>query len=515
MAAAFIGIYYLIEALRRKNMALWKYLLAYLFQVILPFGLYMLWMKTTDQVLDRPNIPYGMREYMALWEGVFLPYHEFGDSQLFKNLGVRKVNDEALSYVGLPATLYFVYFLISRIKVLFLKSASAKMLKAHGIMLAGLLVFVLAATLPFALDTPWGAKYGGPLLQFRSLGRLSWIFFYSLNIFMFLQLAGRRKRLGMLLSSLAILILFLEGLYFHSNYSPSIGVKRSVQPGEEVLAAFPNHVLFPLPYFHVGSENISTRHSESYLAEQTMALSLASGMPTYASMMSRTSLNQTLEHFEMAWNLSGPLMYEEKPWLITHAPAYSNRISQLLPPLPDAVLDTLKLYSISPSELLALKENSKPTAVHDSLVPFLFYDGFKDGNGQGMANEAGLLLPNGQKTVIYEGTGFQDTLSLFLWLDATKDGFHSYHLLLENTLTGEIWQYNAASLIDNVVDGFARIRLSKQYWNFPCRLSIHYTGPVNQQLVLDECVLVRDGQPFHYRLNNFVFTDEFVFKPAR
>lgn len=513
MAAAFIGVYYLIEALRRKNMPLWKYALAYLFQVILPFGLFMLWMKTTDTISDRPSIPYGMREYMALWEGVFLPYHAFSDSILFRNLGVRPVNDEALSYAGLPAALYFVYFLVSRIKLLFNSSASHKFLRAHGIVLAGFVVFLLAATLPFAMDTAWGAKYGGPLLQFRSLGRLSWVFYYCLNIFLFLQLAGRRKRYGMVLSSLAILVLFLEGLYFNSNYSQTLGVKRSVQTGQEVLSSYPDHVLFPLPYFHVGSENIGTLHSESYLAEQTMALSLASGMPTFGSMMSRTSLGQTLHHFELAWNLSGPLMNATKPWLIIHAPAYSNRLSQLLPGQTAGILDTLVLYSLTPSELLTLKEKTRPDSV--SMVPqnVLFYDAYPNGKGLGVAAGNGHILLQGQKKVLFEGPGFQDSLCFILWLDAKKDGFRSYHLIIENTESGEVWVHAPGSLIDNVVDGFARIRLDHQLWNFPCRVSVQYEGPLDQDMIIDECLLIRAGQAFQYTQNGFVLTDEFVFKP--
>ncbi|MHB1278447.1 MAG: hypothetical protein ACYC1Q_08610 [Bacteroidia bacterium] len=516
MAAAFIGIFYLIEALRRKNMPLWKYFLSYIVQVIIPFGLYLLWMKATDPVSDRPSIPYGMREYMALWEGVFLPLHEFGIPRLFQRLDVRPINAEAIAYVGLPAVLYFIYFLISRIKLLFLKKGSGKFLKAHSIFLSGFLVFLLAATLPFAMDTSWGARYGGPLLQFRSLGRLSWVFYYCLNIFLFLQLAGRRKRWGMALSSLATLVLFLEGLYFHSTFSPGIGDKRTIQPGQDQLASFSGHVLFPLPYFHVGSENLNTRHDESYLAEQTMALSLASGMPTYGSMMSRTSLHQTLQHFELAWNLSGPLMNETKPWLITRAPGYSNRVSRLLPNAPDAILDTIQLYSITQGELIALKEKTRPEEpARDSTPPFLFYDDFSDGKVRGIAGGGGLLLPYGQKTILYEGTGFNDTLSLFLWLDARNDGFRFYHLLIENTGTGEKWEMNPGMLIDNVVDGFARIHLNSQYWNFPCRLSVSYTGPVDQELVVDECILIREGHPFQYSQNNFVFTNEFVFKPGR
>lgn len=513
MSAAFIGIFYLIEALRRKNMPLWKYFLAFLAQVILPFVLYMAWMKATDSIHDRPSIPYGMREYMALWEGVFLPSHQFGISGLFERLKVRPINAEAIAYVGLPALLYFVYFLISRIKLFFLKSASHKFLKAHSIFLAGFLVFLLAATLPFAMDTSWGARYGGPFLQFRSLGRLSWVFYYCLNIFLFLQLAGRRKRWGMLLSSLAILVLFIEGLYFHSTFSQGIGAERRVQVGEEKLASYPDHVLFPLPYFHVGSENIGTRHSESYMAEQTMALSLASGMPTYASMLSRTSLKQTLEHFELAWNLSGPLMKESKPWLITHAPGYSNRLSRLLPQTAHAILDTLKLHSITPASFLELKEKSRPEEA-DNDSQFLFYDGYMDGKARGMAGENGLLLPYNQKMVLYEGAGFQDTLSLFLWMDARKDGFRFYNLIIENTETAEIWQPNLGLLIDNVVDGFVRIRLTQQYWNFPCRLSLFYNGPEDQQLVVDECILIREGQSFQYTRNKYLFTDEFVFKPG-
>jgi len=512
MAACFIGAYYLIEFFRRKNQSIGKYALAFVLQIILPFALYMLWMKASDSVIDRPSIPYGMLEYMALWEGVFLPYYFFHDSAVFQALDVRKVNSEALAYVGWPATLYFIYFLLSRVKLLVQKKAKAEWLKGHAIFVAGFFVFLFAATLPFLMNTSFGEKYGGPLLQFRSLGRLSWVFYYALNIFMFVQLAGTRKRIGVILSSIATLVLFLQGLHFNAEYSQQLGKKRYAIDGAEKLNAYSNHVLFPLPYFHLGSENISTPHDDEYLAEPIMSLSLSSGLPTYASMMSRTSLSQTLNHFEMAHNLSGPLMNEEKPWLVVKAPSYTNRLTSLLPKTHFQI-DSFTCFSVDASQLLTWKEGHRRA---DSLIiPSLYYSGFEGGKGTGLALSNGGVFTKESPLVLYEGAGFQDTVDLSFWLNAQQDGFRFFHIRIENLATGESWNHEPGSNFDNVMDGFARVVIRKQVLNFPCKISVYNNGPLEGEFIADECVIQKSNVAYQYTLNGYQFTEEFVFKPVQ
>lgn len=513
MAACFIGAYYLIEAFRRKNQSIWKYALAFGVQVILPFILYMLWMKSTDLVTDRPSIPYGMLEYMALWEGVFLPYYFYHDSAVFQALDVRKVNSEALAYVGWPATLYFVYFLLSRIKFLFQKRPKLSLYKGHAIFIAGFFVFLFAATLPFLMHTPFGEKYGGPLLQFRSLGRLSWVFYYALNIFMFVQLAGTRKRIGLILSSLATVILFLQGLHFNTEYCQELGKKRYTYAGVEELSSYSNHVLFPLPFFHLGSENLSTKHEDEYLAEPIMSMSLSSGIPTYACMMSRTSLSNTLNALEMAYNLSGPLMESEKAWMVVKAPSYSNRVSLLLPNKGNFMMDSLEAYSVKGAEWLKWKSlQRKPDSLLNQGV---FYAGFENASGQGIAGSDGINFSRNEQVILYEGPGFADTVDLWYWLDAQYDGFRFFHLKIENLETGESWQHEAGSNFDNVMEGFARVHIGQQLLNFPCRISIFNNGPLDENFSVDEFLIQRSGTSFCYPLNGYQFTEEFVFKPVR
>jgi len=512
MAAAYIGFYYLIEAFRRKNQPLWKYSVAFLVQVLLPFLLYMLWMKSTDMVSDRPNIPYGMLEYMALWEGVFLPFHFYHDSTIFQTLGVRFVNSEAIAYVGWPATIYFIYFLLSRLKVFFYKKKMLTLLKSHSIFFAGFLVFLMAATLPFLLNTPFGEKYGGPLLQFRSLGRLSWVIFYTLNIFMFVQFAGTRKRIGMIISTLATLVLIFQGLRYNADYSDRLGQKIQPIAGQELLLSYGDHVIFPLPYFHIGSENISSPIPDEYMAGPTMALSLSSGLPTFASMMSRTSLSQTLNLFEMAYNLSGPLMEEDKPWMVLKSPSYSNRVSSLLPPAIFSI-DNLQAHSVKATQWKSWKENQRRV---DSLKnDMLYYASFDDRNAEGLANSRGAGFTEESDLLLYEGPGFQDTADLSIWINAKNDGFRFFHIRIENTKTGENWQLEPGSNFDNIMDGFARVVIRNQLLNFPCKVSLYNSGPLHVEFVADECVIQKSKKPYQYTLNGYQFTEEFVFKPVQ
>lgn len=508
LGGAFILIFYLIEQLRKKQLSWIQLGLHTGIQVVVPFVLYMLWLKLTDHVIDRPEAPYGMKEFMANWEGVFLPYYVASDYAWFQNLHVRLVTFEALSYAGFPAASYFVYFLLTRFKLI--KKENRSFTQGNSFLLAGFLVFLFGATFPFAMDIDWVARFAGPLKQFRSLGRLSWVFFYCLNIFLFLHLAGRRKRSGMILAVLAIIIMSFEGLLYLNKINEQTGFPR------EKLEALSTEikseeVIFPLPFFHVGSENLGSQSDKNYMAEPTLLLSMESGNPSFGTLLSRVSISQTMDQLEFFHNLSGPLMELKKPWFMLRHPNYTNRITQLID-----WKDTANSFHFAHSDaatLEQLKNNSMPLVLNDSL--FIAIKTAK-GDLANMENETWAGIPSIphsglEPTWLCDIEPNSDSLDLSFWLSANYDRFRNQRLLLR-LADGSEEQIALTGLYDNVVDGKARITLKNRKFNSRTGVYLFTAGHVSVPAEVYLIRLYRSGYSYAFDEAGMRFTPGFVYK---
>lgn len=510
IGGAFVLCFYLIENLRQRKINFLKLGLHTSVQVLLPFILYMLWLKVTDHVADRPDAPYGMLEYMANWEGVFFPAYLFADSAFFKFLGVRPISFEAMAYAGIPAGIFFVYFLLSRVKLF--KKENRTFDVGNSVLLAGFLVFLFAATFPFATQITWVNEHVGPLKQFRSLGRLSWVFFYALNIFLFYRLASKRRNVGMVLSAIAIVILFFEGLLFNNTLSQQVGHERKdILAGKEVFQK--DEVILPLPFFHIGSENLGTPIPKNYMAEATMELSLNSGHPTFATVLSRVSISQSIEQLEMAMNMSGPLTQNTAPCLIFRDAYFKNRITDLIEFLPTTSIDQYKFYHTSFKQLSELKKESRPEET--PLENVLLYKDFQDLDEShseiGLCNRKGLLFKGEKVTELGTIQASQDSVSVSFWIKANEDGFRNYRIIFENLETKEVQKTPLTHLCDNVFKSYARVIVPPQVYTESYKVSLEYAGGTPVRNTLHELLIRKGNAPFAYRSGKVLFTNEFVY----
>ncbi|TNE79066.1 MAG: hypothetical protein EP332_12435 [Bacteroidetes bacterium] len=508
IGGAFILAFYLIEQLRKKRISWLSLGLHTGIQVIAPFVLYMLWLKLTDHAVDRPEAPYGMKEFMANWEGVFLPYYNCADYAWFQQLKVRFVTFEALSYAGFPAAAYFVYFLITRFKLL--KKENRTFTLGNSFLLAGFLVFLFAATFPFAMDIDWVARLAGPLKQFRSLGRLSWVFFYCLNIFLFLHLAGRRKIPGLVLAVLAIVIMSFEGLLYLNKVDQHTGFPREKL---EALSAEikADEVIFPLPFFHVGSENLGSPTLENFMAEPTLLLSMESGSPTFGTLLSRVSVSQSMEQLELFHNLSGPLMDLKTPWFILRHPHYTNRITELLDWKDKA--DAYDYVHSNAAAMASLKEQNIPRTLNDSLFLPLKSAPSNLANLEAETWSSIPSIPHVslEPTWLCDIEAHSDSLDLAFWVSANYDGFRNQRLELKYA-DGSSERFPLTGLTDNVVDGKARIVLKNRKYEGKVQVYLltggHQVFPAEVYLLK----LYKSGYNYAFDANGMRFTPGFVYR---
>ncbi|MBL4754696.1 MAG: hypothetical protein JKY52_14020 [Flavobacteriales bacterium] len=320
LSAFFLAGYWVLTNIaKRKKEHLLSTLVHLFLQVILPFVILQLWFILTDSVDDRPADPYGFLAYRAHWQGIFLPITYPLGNFIHSIKALPQIEWEGISYVGIIPGLIFLRYLV----LLSWKIISSKGKTIVGIttdptlnylFLTSFCILIFAFGYPFKLNLEFLLEYLGPLKQFRSIGRFSWVFFYAANLIAFIVLysiidaLNTKKVTSTVLLSLSVAILFYESYTFH-NHRPFYALNKTAELASPKTTEFrknailgidtgPYQAILPLPYFHSGSENMIV-HDRGTLGKKTMLASILSGLPLCAVNMSRTSLSQSLNNIQL------------------------------------------------------------------------------------------------------------------------------------------------------------------------------------------------------------------------
>lgn len=292
-----------------------KYLLI---QIIIPYVLYSLFLKSTDPYLsERTNYPWGFWFFQSNTTGVFFPFgkpYEF----IFKAfIKPREVSWEGVAYIGGGTILAIItglsiigYGIAKKRKkptnyFNFLKSDNNYL---FVLIFAGIVGLFLSFGLPFKLDKSHElVKHFSVFKQLRAIGRFNWVFFYSINIFsvIFISQLLNSKKLYLKILSFLMIFLFVTDAYYNIKNIPEATLNKaelfdtkspeSTKDFGDISSDF--QAIITLPFFHVGSENYKAipKNDMFYRAS---SLSIQTGLPMLSSMLSRTPIHNTLSTFE-------------------------------------------------------------------------------------------------------------------------------------------------------------------------------------------------------------------------
>ncbi len=400
LSALFLGLYTLFQLISEPTLRNFRVRISHLVvMVILPFMLLNIWLHWTNYATDRPATPYGFTTYIGYWEGIFLPYEPFPLYQwLDRNIiKIRRVDFETQAYVGLVAFMFTLWAIRRRFRLFdpaWDEMAHHRVQKRYlyGIFTAAALLLLFACGFPFAIkNMDWMVRYFGPLRQFRGLGRFTWAFYYVINVLAFYVLwhkslhfkgfsGARFPWFRWVIVAVPLLILGYEALIFQKNKKLTL---RENVAQREVFAKDPNHwlnkvdfsqfqALLPLPYYHVGSENIWLDFDFRHYSK-VQATALHTGVPDMGVNMSRTPVGQMVRSVQLV-NLPGQvpeilndlpnnlpiaLMVEPGRWdevqqryhhLLAHAtPVYDSPELKIF----SLALDSLRLAVREPAQVIA------------------------------------------------------------------------------------------------------------------------------------------------------------------
>ncbi|MFN3917471.1 MAG: hypothetical protein ACK4K0_06990 [Flavobacteriales bacterium] len=311
----------------------------FLFQFILPFIVVQSIAWVTDSATDRTTEPWGFFVYVATPSSVLYPFDLWCDFDFIKK-AVNPSRDfewEGLAYIGgigLLSILFTISLMAKRVQE---KKYLSILLPFENSFLnaalyAGCIALLIATAAPFYWFDKFLYYQVGYVKQLRGIGRFAWVTFYAANILGICLLnqfiSSKNKTLLYTVFGLVGLIYFLDG--YHLNRGTSGIINNRIAELEEKE----NHVdlrwlgeiksddyqaIIPLPYFHIGSENIWIQN-DSEISKYAFIASMISGKSLTAVLLSRTPLSYMYENIRI---IQEPYLYPEwvstlndKPYLV-------------------------------------------------------------------------------------------------------------------------------------------------------------------------------------------------------
>jgi len=226
----------------------------------------------------------------------------------------QNIEWEALAYIGLVALIGFVAGIIQMVRRIGRKQ-SWWMVSDHNLITvffwASVASLLLSFSIPFNMGLEFLLDYLGPIQQLRALARFSWLFYYLINILVFygLFMLMKRRKMMRVVAVLALAFLFYDGYLNMKVYAAimnnrieeldDIANKSAENAWVSLIDVNQYQAILPLPYFHVGSENVWLE-PKCEILRQSLIVSLKSGLPSMGVALSRTSISETYKSLGLA-----------------------------------------------------------------------------------------------------------------------------------------------------------------------------------------------------------------------
>jgi hypothetical protein len=378
-------------------------------QLILPF-LILQAFYFSDHVTDRPGYPWGFLYYRAYPQSIFLPFNKPYGQFLHHLLNTGFIDWEGYAFVGTMAATGMVIFLIRSFRKAFtgrfreILSVTSNT-QLNILFWASLLLLLYSFGLPFILGLEWLIDLIGPVRQMRGIARFSWLFYYVMNIVTVYWLwegwkKTSRKHWALLLMILAMAVLFYDAFYQVRNRGrslenniPALVDTNLTEPENQWIKRHDltrYQALIPMPYYHIGSENIWIDGGCDIVPASFIAIK-NSRLPGLGVMLSRTSISQTVENVALMLGPSSRELHmdrfpSEKPFLLMAA--------------------RCDLLSEHERQMISRSRRIDSTGHFDLYeMPFQAFREIADSTAKAVANEYATLK-------LFDHTGFKSTDSV-------------------------------------------------------------------------------------------------------
>lgn len=349
MSTIFVMIAYLIHWYINKHQTNWKQRFYHLITLFLPPILFIFYLKLTDSHLDRVDSPTGIVKFSSNLTSIFTsiqsPFAEFYYWITNQTETEAIENMEGWAYIGLPTSLFIIYWIIRRIYLLISRKENNLYVlpERFKILLITSIILLIGS---FALPFKWFPEsielldYIKPLKQFRALGRFSWFFVYisisAFGLILYFWIKNTEKKsIKIVLQIIFVLsfsTLLYEGTFLHLESAKESNTRNEFNSANQIpLPEKEFQAIIPVPYYHIGSHRFEPKSSPplSFITE-TILFSQKKSLPLTSSFFSRNSKSESIKSFRLFSHhlLSKEILsdFSDDPLLIYHNKKY--KISQ-------------------------------------------------------------------------------------------------------------------------------------------------------------------------------------------
>ena len=307
--AGYLLFYTLVHLKQKSTKRLWVFSLGNILSIILPLLLFQIWMSATDIGETRIDTPYGLKIYRSNLIAITYPMYA-ARSEALAGLPIpTNWNWEGYGYAGVAVLLtaiggfvsYGTRIVVARIRKV-KRTLSAR--QQEYIVLVGTALFALmiSSALPFRLLPNELLEWLGPIKQFRSMGRATWVYYFVLSTFISVWVYRNFWQSTVLwrkgLAVGFVLVFLAEGVVYQNTLLNNMIFDNPLAPNSTYRTAAKNagvcfkdyQALLPAPYILYGSERGAFMPAKD-------GGSLANNVPLYA-MQIETGLPAT--HMESA-----------------------------------------------------------------------------------------------------------------------------------------------------------------------------------------------------------------------
>ncbi len=280
-------------------------------QFLLPVIILQSLVMMSDHVPDRTTAPWGYFVYHSNIAGVLFPFGRPYEDFIRSFCPPDRVEAEGIAFIGLAGIIGLVTIILIQLARLF--SGRIKLLlsitenKVLNIFFwTSVLLLWISCGHPFIGGHEDWLAYFGPLRQFRSVGRFAWLFFYIINIitvYRLYRLIQQKKGVSYVVMIVITSLLFFDMYYNirgaqdqYNNRIAALEDESNSLPENAWLKKFNPKMyqaILPLPYFHIGSENLCRVATDPEIVSCSYIVSLKTGLPMMGVTSARVSLGQT------------------------------------------------------------------------------------------------------------------------------------------------------------------------------------------------------------------------------
>lgn len=461
-----VYLLYLLFSHKKNRCKISQVGLYFLLQFVLPVVLFFILANYGDTATDRTAVADGMYLFRGRMEGLLLPFHRLLMIAPLRNWGINPPQWETLSYVGVVALIAFVVWIVRilwdlahlRVTHLFRPTDNPVL---NVFLWASVLLTLVATVLPVITRAhPDLSVHLSALAQLRSLGRMLWLPFVTLNVlavYWVWQWVSSFRRTG---CKIAVLILVCVAYSYEVYaYAPLMGHVQTYPQWTDYdnelsdnqwvakINSSDYQAILSLPVFHVGSEHYNlpvqpeTMHVNTYVSFKT-------GLPLICVYSARSPITQSYNSVELAWEPWKDFyiledLPNERPLLIVSLPD-RNRLNpneKRILDYADSLFSTEKfvLYSMPVSKLKQLCQDYQmgrkmlyDNALNDSVS---FYFKTWDENEQGM-----LAATCNKKVFLYDDTinhAWGDSVSISFWIPNYLDDLMGRNIVSVKSFTSD------------------------------------------------------------------------------